>query len=198
MLHLVGPADGDVNRLAARLQLFDRLFQRLDRHRDPFRHPEVDKDKEEDEEEHDKNAEQTQLDMVGSEAFGRDDADQLPAGVAHRFDGDLAGLPAEFLAVDSILIACRRAVVLPQQAGIDKLLARVVDDLAVPVDQVEIPAFAEIDVLADLFDASEVHIHQQHPALDRSRTGQLNLPGKRDDPAVEIVRVLKEVLHMRG
>ena len=90
-----------------------------------------------------------------------------------------------------------RQIVLLLQARVEKLLAGVVDDLSVPVDEVEVALpVGEGHVLADLLDAAEVHVHQQHTALHIAPACQLHMAAEGDHPVVPRIRILKQVLHM--
>ena len=71
-----------------------------------------------------------------------------------------------------------------------------VDDLPVSVDEIEVAGGGQVHILADLLDAAEAHVHQQHAALNGTGPGQLHLPAEGHHPAILVIRVLKEVLHM--
>ena len=93
----------------------------------------------------------------------------------------------------------RGLVVFLQKLGVDQLLPGVVDDLPLPVHQVEIPLpGAQLHILADLLDTPVVHIHQEDPFFHRPAAGQLHLAAEGDHPPVAVVRVHKKVLDMGG
>ena len=67
-------------------------------------------------------------------------------------------------------------VVFLQKSCVDQLLAGVVDQLSTAVGQIEIAlVIGEGDILTELFNAAEIHIHQQNAAFDGAPPGQLHL-----------------------
>ena len=196
---LVGAAYIKVHRFPPLFQLPHGAVQLFHRGGDPFRKAEIDKDQKEDGEEHHEHGEPQKLAEIIPQRFLRDDADQLPAGVAHRFDGDLTALRMEGLGVGAVGVACGGEVIFLLQAGIDELLPGVVDDLAVAIDEVEVALpVGKPHILADLLDAAEVHIHQKQAALRAAAPGQFDLTADGDHPMVAVIGIDKEILDMGG
>ena len=198
MLHLIGAVHIEVNGLHALFQLSHRMIQFFHRCCDPFRKPQVHEYQQKDGEGHYKQGKQQKLTVIVPQRLRRHHAHQLPAGVAHCFHRHLPALGVENLRMRPVGIPGGRQVVFLLQARIEKLLTGVVDDLSVSVDQVEITLPVEKGyILADLLNAAEVHIHQQHAALDHAAPGQLHMAAEGHHPMIPRVGVLKHVLHMR-
>ena len=137
------------------------------------------------EKEHYKQGKQEKLTVIVPQRLRRHHAHQLPAGVAHCFHRHLPALGVENLRMRPVGIPGGRQVVFLLQARIEKLLTGVVDDLSVSVDQVEITLPVDKGyILADLLNAAEVHIHQQHAALDHAAPGQLHMAAQGHHPMI--------------
>ena len=166
MLHLIGAVHIEIHGLRALFQLTHRKLQLLHGRGDPLRKPEVHKYQQENGEDHHEHGEQQKLAVVVPQCLHRHHAHQLPAGVAHGLDRHLPPLGLELLRVCPVGIGRGGQIVLLLQARVDQLLTGMVNDFAAPVDQVKVSLpVGEGHFLADLLDAAEAHVHQQHAAL---------------------------------
>ena len=197
MFHLVGAAHIEIRHLLSGLQSLDRPVQLFHRGGDPPGQPEVHKNQQIHGKEHHEQEEQDQLSVVVPQRRGGHHRHQLPAGVSHGLDRHLPRLPLERLRMGAVGILGGGQIVFLQEPCVNELLAGMINDLTAAVRQIQIAlGVAQIHVLADLLNAAEAHIHQQHAALNISCPGQLHLAAQGDHPPVAVVRVLKEVLHM--
>ena len=199
VFHLIGAAHIKVRHLLSGLQSLDRPVQLFHRGGDPAGQPEVDKDQQIHGKEHHKQEEQDDLSVVVPQRRGGHHRHQLPAGVSHGLDRHLPRLSLKFLRMGAVGISGSGQVVFLQEPGVNELLTGVVNDLSAAVRQIEISLrMAQIHILADLLNAAEAHVHQQHAALDIARPGQFHLAAQGDHPPVPIVRIFEKVLHMGG
>ena len=180
--------------LLARLQLLDGVLQPPDGVGDIGGDAEIEEGQQEGGEEQQGHAEQQRLLRARGQVIRRYHAHQLPAGVAHGLDRDLSAAALKGLPPGAVPVGGGRPVILLLEPGIDQLLSGVVDQLPVPVDEVEISAVGQLHVPAHLLNAREAHVHQQHAALGDAAAGELDVPAQGHHPAVPVVRVVKEPL----
>ena len=198
VLHLIAPPLLDLHVVPAGLQLLDGLLQTADGVRDMGGDPEIQKGHQEDGEQQQRQSKQDHLVGVRLQILHRHHTHQLPAGVAHGLNSHLPLPPLKALPVAPVGVARRRPVVLLQQAGVDQLLPRVIDQLAGAVDEIEVTAVGQLYIPADLLDAAEAHVHQQHPRLGGPAPGKLHLTAQGDHPPVAGVLLLEQVLDVWG
>ena len=198
-LHLVAAAlHVHLHSLPACLQLLHRLVQAADGVGDVCGHPEVEEGHQEGgEQQQGQPKEQYRVRLPPQRGTGRN-PHQLPAGVPHRLDRHLPGLPLEALLVGAVGVARRRHVVLLQQPRVDELLPGVIDQLPLPADQIYVPAVGQLHLPAHLGDAVEAHVHQQYAALGVPAPGELHLTAEGHHPAVAVIRVIKQLLDVGG
>ena len=128
----------DLHIFPAVFQLFDGLLQPADRVGDICGNAEVEESHQEDKEEQQGQAKQEQFRDI--RILPRHYAYELPSGVAYGLDRDLATLVLKFFCTAAVRIGGCRQIVLLQKAGVDQLLSRMVNQLPVPIDDIQIAA----------------------------------------------------------
>ena len=137
------------------------------------------------------------MDRIAEQFACRGHIDDLPACVADRLDHNRPLFPHKVLDMGSILIGCRHPVVLLHHAGINRLLFRMIDDLAVPVHQIHIPGVLFICLVKNLLDRAVIHIDKQDSPSGVPHICKLHAPAQGDYPRILVVAALKNVLDMR-
>lgn len=120
-LHLVAAGVLDLHVLPSAFQLLDGLLQAADGVGDIGGDAEVEESHQKHKEKDERQAEQEQLGQFGALVGG--DADQLPAGVAHGLDRDMALFALKALQMVAVRISSRLQVVFLEQARVDQLAA---------------------------------------------------------------------------
>ena len=200
MLYLLGAAHIDILRHdIAALHPLDGAVQPVQRQGNLTRHDLIHEDHDEEGDRHEQDHDETKAARIHAVGTGRDHGDHLPAGVGNRVQQHLATSTEVKLLMMAILVVRLVDVVLCENPVVDLHLLRMIDEAAARVGQIDVlTARILIDPLHHAVDGGVVHIDEENTHGRGSVFIDFDCATQRDDPAIAIGRIQKEIFDMWG